>query len=96
MPGYKLSDIEETFQLLLKRLRNLYIEKKKLEQKILMKDQEIIRQQNQIKEYEESMHVLRMTTSSEDTESNVFRKEVRTTINNYIKEIDNCIAILNK
>lgn len=98
MPDVNVSDIEEKFQLLLKRLRLLHNEKQKLEHKVIELESEIGSQKALLEGMEEKMDVLRMTSSPGDNEGNEheFRKEIRTTINSYIQEIDNCIALLNE
>ncbi len=98
MPDYGLSDIEKKIQLLIKRLQSYHKENQNLEKKLLENENKIKKQQEQIKEYEEKIRIFKMTSPSEDGEGvdNEARREIRTTINSYIKEIDNCIAALNK
>lgn len=98
MSGINLSNMEHNFQLLLKRMRFLYAEKQKLEQKVLEGQEDIAGQQARITELEEKIKMLKMSVHSGDgtPADNTFKKEMRSTLNAYIQEIDNCIAILNK
>lgn len=99
MSAIDLSHIESKFHLLLKRLQLLHSEKQKLEQKLLEDKAEIIRQQGAIAELEEKVKMLEMTASPADglpPADGEYRKQMRATLNAYIQEIDNCIALLNK
>ncbi len=75
----------------------MYHEKQKLTQKVLESQEIIARQQALLEELEEKVKMLKMTSSPGETPADgSFRKEMRTTLNAYIQEIDNCIALLNK
>jgi len=95
MSDSELSDIEKKFKLLLKRMRSLHNENLMLVEKMKKKDAEIMRHQDLLEASEEKMQILKMTAPSDENEGE-FRKEIHATINSYIKEIDGCIAILNK
>lgn len=98
MSGVNLSNIAHNFQLMLKRLQFLYNEKQKLEQLVLEEQTENSKLQAHIKALEEKIKILKMTNPSENgtVPENEMKKEMRTTLNAYIHEIDNCIALLNK
>ncbi len=97
MSAINLSNIENNFQLLVKRCRLLYNEKQKLEQKVLEGQEEIARQQTLLEELEEKVRMLKMTSPAGNMpQDGSVRKEMRTALNAYIQEIDNCIALLNK
>lgn len=96
MAGWEISDVEDKLQLLLNKLSSLHAEKVQLEEKLLEKDKKTQQLKEQLEEYEDKIRIIKMTSPSEEIEGNDFRKEVRSTINGYIKEIDHCIAMLNK
>ncbi len=98
MPDINLSHIDKKFQVLLKQIRFLRDENKKLNIQVQGGIEEIQNQQQHITDLEEKIKMLKMITSSENnagTETEL-RKEIRATLNSYIHEIDSCIALLNK
>ncbi len=98
MSGINISHIDKKFQLLVKQVISLREENQRLSSSVQAGLEKIADQQNKINELQEKIKLLRMTSSSEEdseTEPN-FRKEIRSTLNSYIQEIDNCIALLNK
>ena len=94
----ELSGFEEKFQLLLRRMRLLKDERQRLRQRLEEREAKIEEQQERLERLEEKIKVLRMTSAPEDGygADKEFRKEAQATINFYIKEIDNCIALLNQ
>lgn len=98
MSGPDLSSIEKKFQLTLKYLRFLHSENQKLKQAVQIQEDEIASQRIAFAEMEQKLKMLKMAAPSKDgmPVDTVLRKELRTTLNAYIHEIDNCIALLNK
>ena len=92
--------IEEKLQLLLKKLQQEQQENAWLKEQLQHQQQEARTQQQTIIQLEQKLHLAKIATvaagppaSPEEDED--FKKEMRTRINDYIKEIDRCIALLN-
>jgi hypothetical protein len=92
--------IEEKLQLLLKKLQQEQAENAWLKEQVQHQQQEVRAQQQTIIQLEQKLRLAKIATvaagppaSPEEDED--FKKEMRTKINDYIKEIDRCIAILN-
>lgn len=71
-----------------------------LKEGLQIKDNELIMKQQQIDELENRLHLARIAGAAQGTPGNKaddeeFKKEMRNKINDYIREIDRCIALLN-
>jgi len=71
-----------------------------LKEGLQIKDNELIMKQQQIDELENRLHLARIAgaaqgTPGDKTDDEEFKKEMRNKINDYIREIDRCIALLN-
>jgi uncharacterized protein (DUF2147 family) len=92
--------IEEKLLLLLKKLQQEQAENALLKDQLQMQQEESARQLQTIAMLEEKLHLAKIAgvasgkpaTPEEDED---FKKEMRNKINDYIKEIDRCIALLN-
>ncbi|GAA0526044.1 hypothetical protein [Chitinophaga japonensis] len=92
--------IEEKLFLLLKKLQQEQADNALLKEQLQLQQQETSRQQQTIAMLEEKLHLAKIAgvaggkpaTPEEDEE---FKKEMRNRINDYIREIDRCIALLN-
>ena len=84
----KVSKLIQLYQSVQKEKEKILTENNKLESGLSDKDETI-------KRLEEKIKLLRITksVSSQDDERN---KESRQKINEYVREIDKCIALLNK
>jgi hypothetical protein len=92
--------IEEKLQLLLKKLQQEQAENALLKEQLQLQQQEGVVQLQTIVKLEEKLQLAKIAgvatgkpgTPEEDED---FKKEMRNKINDYIKEIDRCIALLN-
>lgn len=92
--------IEEKLLLLLKKLQQEQADNASLKEQLQLQQQESTRQLQTIAMLEEKLHLAKIAgvasgkpaTPEEDED---FKKEMRNKINDYIKEIDRCIALLN-
>ncbi|GEP92442.1 hypothetical protein SAMN05660909_04297 [Chitinophaga terrae (ex Kim and Jung 2007)] len=92
--------IEDKLHLLVKKLQQVQSENVLLREEITIQQQALQQQQQSIEQLEEKLHLMKIAASTQgsqnvNTEDEAFRKEVRGKINEYIKEIDRCIALLN-
>lgn len=92
--------IEEKLQQLLKKLQQLQSENVSLKETLQIKDNELIMKQQQIDELDNKLHLARIAVAAQGTpgykeDDEEFKKEMRNKINEYIREIDRCIALLN-
>jgi hypothetical protein len=92
--------IEEKLYQLLKKLQQVQAENVWLKEQLQHHHQEVQAQQQTIAQLEQKLHLAKIATvaagppaSPEEDED--FKKEMRSKINDYIKEIDRCIALLN-
>lgn len=92
--------IEEKLLLLLKKLQQEQADNALLKEQLQLQQQESAQQLRTIAMLEEKLHLAKIagvasgqpTTPEEDED---FKKEMRNKINDYIKEIDRCVALLN-
>ena len=92
--------VEEKMHLLLKKLQQVQAENVLLKEQLQSQQQETAQQQQTITSLEEKLRLLRIASVTQGKPStpeddNAFKKEMRNRINDYIKEIDRCIALLN-
>ena len=83
----KVKKLLEMYNLVIKENEKIVIENKFFQKKIINKE-------NEIKEIKEKLKLLRITKNVGDHEENL-NKESRKKINEYVREIDKCIALLN-
>ena len=84
----KVSELIILYQSLQKEKQEIFTENKKLRLDLSEKDKSI-------KKLEETIKLLRITKSV-STQDDARNKESRQKINEYVREIDKCIALLNK
>ena len=92
--------IEEKLLLLLKKLQQEQAENVLLKEQLQLQQQEAGQQLQTSAMLEEKLHLAKIAgvasgkpaTPEEDED---FKKEMRNRINDYIKEIDRCVALLN-
>ncbi|MBV8255919.1 MAG: hypothetical protein JO154_25210 [Chitinophaga sp.] len=92
--------VEEKLHLLLKKMQQVQSENASLREELNTRQQELHEQQGVIQGLEERLQLMKIAASTQGThpvaeEDEAFRKEIRGKINDYIKEIDRCIALLN-
>ena len=94
-----MKDLVVNIESKVKKIISLYNSLKKEKEEILEKNKtlksEVEDRDKDIKRLEEKIKLLRITksVSTQDVEKN---KESRQKINEYVREIDKCIALLNK
>lgn len=88
-------NIEQKVNKIISLYRSLQKEKEEILEENKNLKSEILERDNNIKSLEEKIKLLRITrsVSAHDIEIN---KESRQKINEYVREIDKCIALLNK
>ncbi|NML36867.1 hypothetical protein HHL17_06625 [Chitinophaga sp. G-6-1-13] len=91
--------VEEKLQLLVKRLHQVQSENASLKEEVNQQQQALQQQQLTIQAMEDKLHLSKIAATAQGgataTEDAAFKKEIRNKINEYIKEIDRCIALLN-
>lgn len=91
--------IEDKLQQLLKKLQQSQADNVMLREQLVQQQNELSRQQENIASLDEKIKLSRIATATQGAnlseDEDAFRKEVRGKINDYIKEIDRCIALLN-
>lgn len=91
--------IEDKLQQLLKKLQQSQADNVMLREQLVQQQNELSRQQENIASLDEKLKLTRIATATQGAnlseDEDAFRKEVRGKINDYIKEIDRCIALLN-
>ncbi|WP_343304010.1 hypothetical protein AAHN97_20785 [Chitinophaga niabensis] len=91
--------IEDKLQQLLKKLQQSQADNVMLREQLVQQQNELNRQQENIASLDEKLKLNRIATVTQGAnlseDEDAFRKEVRGKINDYIKEIDRCIALLN-
>lgn len=91
--------IEDKLQQLLKKLQQSQADNVMLREQLVQQQNELNRQQENIASLDEKLKLNRIATATQGAnlseDEDAFRKEVRGKINDYIKEIDRCIALLN-
>lgn len=87
--------LEEKLQLLVKKYRQLQEENIILHQHILAGENELAQQRGIIGGLENKIALLQIAATASGTGGDGNKKELRLKINEYIKEIDKCIALLN-
>lgn len=92
--------IEDKLHLLLKKLQLVQSENVLLKEEVNTQRKEIATQQQALATLEDRLRLMKIADAAQGTpasvsENDAFKKEIRGKINDYIKEIDRCIAMLN-
>ncbi|HEY8958958.1 hypothetical protein [Chitinophaga sp.] len=91
--------VEERLHLLVKKLQQVQAENALLKEEVSIQQQELQRQQQAVQGLEERLQLMKIASTAQGgttiAEDEAFKKEIRGKINDYIKEIDRCIALLN-
>ncbi len=93
-----MKKIIENIDLKINKLINLY-NQTKIDNLNLQKDNEMLKvllekKENNLKELEEKIKLMNISKSVDSSQGDV--KATRLKINEYVREIDKCIALLNK
>ena len=88
-------NIEKKVNKIISLYRSLKKEKEEILEENTNLRSEILEKDNNIKSLEEKIKLLRITKSVGDHDLEI-NKESRQKINEYVREIDKCIALLNK
>ncbi|PSL49951.1 hypothetical protein CLV51_1011292 [Chitinophaga niastensis] len=92
--------VEEKLLLLVKKHQQLQAENVLLKEEVKIQQQELQQQQQGLQGLEDRLQLMKIASTAQGgtsiaTEDEAFKKEIRSKINDYIKEIDRCIALLN-
>ncbi|MFY0252497.1 hypothetical protein ACDQ55_00940 [Chitinophaga sp. 30R24] len=91
--------VEEKLHLLVKKLQQVQAENVLLKEEVKAQQQALQQQQQSILGLEERLQLMKIAATTQGgtaiAEDDAFKKEIRSKINDYIKEIDRCIALLN-
>ncbi|NSL88736.1 hypothetical protein [Chitinophaga solisilvae] len=92
--------VEEKLLQLVKKFQQLQAENVLLKEEINTQQQALQQQQTAIQSLEDKLQLARIAATAQGgsaiaEDDAAFRKEIRGKINDYIKEIDRCIALLN-
>jgi 6-phosphogluconate dehydrogenase len=92
--------VEERLHLLVKKFQQVQAENVLLKEEVNIQQQALQQQQQALQGLEERLQLMKIASTAQGgatiaTEDEAFRKEIRGKINDYIKEIDRCIALLN-
>ncbi len=90
-----IEDIRKVFELLVKKNKNLIEQTENLNKKVETLENDIQAKSDEINDLNEKYNVLKMTKKLKGSEIEN-SKEQKLKINEMIKEIDKCIALLNK
>jgi predicted nucleic acid-binding Zn-ribbon protein len=94
-----IQSIEDKLQQLIKKLQQSQADNTMLREQLLGHQEELRRQEATIASLDERLKLAKIATVTQGNglseEEDAFRKEVRGKINDYIREIDRCIALLN-
>lgn len=86
---------EEKLQWLAKKHQTLREENAALKSQVSEQQAEIKNLQNALAILENKLHLLKIAAGKNGERDEEEKKELRTVLNHYIKEIDRCIALLN-
>jgi uncharacterized coiled-coil protein SlyX len=92
--------IEDKLQLLVRKLQQVQGENVLLREQIRLNEEELSAQNDAIATLSNKLQMTKIAGNSQGATSNKedddeFKKEMRMKINDYIREIDRCIALLN-
>ncbi|HEY0272447.1 MAG TPA: hypothetical protein VGC22_04630 [Chitinophaga sp.] len=93
--------IEEKLHLLLRKLQQVQGENAQLRTALQEQQQALDQHQHTIAGLEERLQLMKLASAQQGNgaaqaeENEAFRRDIRNKINEYIREIDRCIALLN-
>ncbi len=94
-----IQSIEDKLQQLFRKLQQSQADNAMLREQVQQQQDELLQHQQTIEALDEKLKLAKIATITQGNglseEEDAFRKEVRGKINDYIREIDRCIALLN-
>jgi chromosome segregation ATPase len=92
--------IEDKLQLLLRKLQQVQGENALLKEQIRLNEEELSAQNEAIETLSNKLQMTKIAGNTQGSpagkeDDDEFKKEMRNKINDYIREIDRCIALLN-
>ncbi|WP_346316296.1 hypothetical protein [Chitinophaga sp. YIM B06452] len=94
-----IQSIEDKLQQLFRKLQQSQADNALLREQVQQQQDELLQHQQTIEALDEKLKLAKIATITQGNglseEEDAFRKEVRGKINDYIREIDRCIALLN-
>ncbi len=94
-----IQNIEDKLQQLFKKLQQSQEDNALLRGQVQQQRDELQQQQQTIEALDEKLKLAKIATATQGNglseDEDAFRREVRGKINDYIREIDRCIALLN-
>ncbi|WP_126244931.1 hypothetical protein [Chitinophaga rhizosphaerae] len=94
-----IQSIEDKLQQLFRKLQQAQADNVTLRDQLKAQQEELLQQQSTIASLDERLKLSKIATATQGNglseDEDAFRREVRGKINDYIREIDRCIALLN-
>ncbi|WP_109694500.1 hypothetical protein [Chitinophaga deserti] len=94
-----IQSIEDKLQQLFRKLQLAQADNATLREQLQQQQEELLQQQSTIQTLDEKLKLSKIATATQGNglseDEDAFRREVRGKINDYIREIDRCIALLN-
>jgi len=94
-----IQSIEDKLQQLFRKLQQAQADNVTLRDQLKAQQEELLQQQSTITSLDERLKLSKIATATQGNglseDEDAFRREVRGKINDYIREIDRCIALLN-
>lgn len=94
-----IQSIEDKLQQLIRKLQQTQADNSVLREQLALHQSELKAQEQAITALDQKLKLAKIATATQGNglpeEEDAFRKEVRGKINDYIREIDRCIALLN-
>ena len=94
-----IQSIEDKLQQLFRKLQLAQADNATLREQLQAQQEELLQQQSTIAALDEKLKLSKIATATQGNglseDEDAFRREVRGKINDYIREIDRCIALLN-
>ncbi|WP_341838178.1 hypothetical protein WJU16_10015 [Chitinophaga pollutisoli] len=94
-----IQSIEDKLQQLFRKLQLAQADNATLREQLQAQQEELLQQQSTITALDEKLKLSKIATATQGNglseDEDAFRREVRGKINDYIREIDRCIALLN-
>lgn len=94
-----IQSIEDKLQQLFRKLQLAQADNATLREQLQVQQEELLQQQSTITALDEKLKLSKIATATQGNglseDEDAFRREVRGKINDYIREIDRCIALLN-
>lgn len=90
-----ITQLQERVRLLVKRYQQMKEEHALLEEKYQRQQEELKHYKQEVEALQKRLNTLQLASTASGKSDGLDKSEIRTLINEYIKEIDRCIATLN-